>query len=533
MSLSSFHHKFILALAILIGAVLTAPVKVHAADYSVNNNGLWGNFNGITPFTTTFSTSTTINLNIDDIWQGYGTLDYASFDANISLGFNLADISNYLNFAISGNVNCDIYAQYNDSTGAAQTMLISNSSLGLSLSTDSTSQVINFTIPVVLNGTPTGFKIVISSSGTPFQVRNLEGTSNVPVNFKVYYNFNGSISHFSTSSDNNEIYSGTTLIKSTIPVGYSNLNFGLNGDIYFFRSGPNNNPYANFRSIIFAADYLAPFSFYFNNVSDRLNSPVNRNVYPVLGMGDYPSATGGDHSNTGSPISVVGDTRPGEYCLCVSSSSLTPLSSSDLASLLRLDYWVFEFNMGWSGDQFSMTDCNPRVSYCHFQDKVSGYYYLNIYFFFTTPDSFDSFIIRKAPPVGYSDSIYEVAFNLSKYVGTINDQLNKMEEQWSANIPGHDSFTSANNQASSAVGTAASLESSAMNDFNNAYGNAGLNSFSLDGVASQMSITSNLITRIYNILPAALKYLIIAVLSIGVMAVIVRAGSYVGGKNGD
>ena len=70
---------------------------------------------------------------------------------------------------------------------------------------------------------------------------------------------------------------------------------------------------------------------------------------------------------------------------------------------------------------------DARVSYTNFTDSKTGYVYTSVYFYFTTPDYFDSFLIRKAPTL---NNIRVGAFAFNKYTGTISDQLTQDQTQY-------------------------------------------------------------------------------------------------------
>ena len=168
---------------------------------------------------------------------------------------------------------------------------------------------------------------------------------------------------------------------------------------------------------------------------------------------------------------------------------------------------------------------DARVSYTNFTDSKTGYVYTSVYFYFTTPDYFDSFLIRKAPTL---NNIRVGAFAFNKYTGTISDQLTQDQTHWDSVPSSHSVTSTAVSSATSTVSQMASIESDSFSALNTAMTSAGVDDWSISTMATPISGVSGLINATYNILPSEVKWLILAILIIGIFACIISAKNYTG-----
>lgn len=478
--------KFILGIFLFGLALWVNPIEGYCAG---NNYYNIGSFSGDTPYSIeAFSGS--FNLADNQPITQYGIVPFSSFDVSLSLDVfsrynNRSDVSFSSNFFYNISLLFTGYdgGAYSQPLGTIYqdvflTFLDSHNSLNLSFSTS-------------CEGVPTGIRIV---------VRNSNGVTTFPSWFRYYSNdvvnnvidydfvtsFNNTLVVSSTCSFSNFSFDSSSstgssssiinnISSSLVPIGYSSLNFGLNGSTYFLGS-----------SYIFEPSYLSPlmFSYDFANSVQGVvsSSPL------TLAMGGYDSPPNTAHA---SPIAVIGDTRAGEYeltiALCLSNSP----TSAQLSALTNLSNWGFEFNRGYSGQQFGMPS-NSRVSYTNFTDSKTGYVYTSVYFYFTTPDYFDSFLIRKAPSLS---GIRVGAFAFNKYTGTISDQLNQSAAQWTYDNPSHSSFSSANSSAASTVSAFNSIESDAFSNLDTAMSGAGVNDFNINVISTPLATVSAMINQ--------------------------------------
>lgn len=498
----------------LFGVVfLATPKSVYALSANSGYSDLinyTANVNGNSTF---YPNNNSVNVNVNGPVNQYGLVPFSSFD--ISLVFNERFIDSYIEFDTL--FSCEVYVLFSSSLGGAYQQLVGSVSFS-STFTNNTSHCFNFSTSV--DGIPTGIRIVpsgsvISCSSDVYTGYN--GSSSVSISeslsssIRYYLGCFCSFTNFSLD-DSTGGGSSSTIINNTTgnltPIGYSSLNFGLNGNCYFLGS-----------SRVFQPDYLSSLMFSYdfaNNLSGVISSsPL---TFAMGGFTDYDGNT-----SLASPIAVIGDTRTGEYELTISLCLNHSPSSSQLSSLTNLSNWGFEFNRGYSGDQFPMPS-NCRISYTNFIDNKSSYCYTSIYFYFTTPDYFDSFLIRFAPSL---NDIRVGAFAFNKYTGTISDQLTQSNQQWDYQNPSHNSFSSANSSAASIVSAFSNIESDAFNNLDTAMSGAGVNDFNINVISTPLATVSAMINQTYNILPDLVKWLILAILVIGIFAVIISANNYV------
>lgn len=484
------------------------------------------------PYTHSYNDGSTFVFNLADnapVTQ-YGLVPYSSFDVDLNISYLLYLYSNSDFFVRCGGSTCfEFYLLFSSSDNVAYQKYLGSACL--SRDTDYLTGIYapydinyNFTFHSDCEGIPTGIRVTYRSTSNNllnitgykqeldynsgiYSYDQVEGGS-IRASFYAY--FHSVFYNFSFDEGTSSGGSSNTIINNTTdnltPIGYSSLNFGLNGNTYFLGA-----------SRVFEPSYLSPLMFSYDFANTL--SGVISSAPLTLAMGGFDSGSNTAHA---SPISVIGDTRAGEYELTISLCLTNSPSASQLSALTNLSNWGFEFNRGYSGQQFSMPS-NCRISYTNFIDSKTSYCYTSIYFYFTTPDYFDSFLIRTAPTL---NNIRVGAFAFNKYTGTISDEITVINEQWDSAIPNHSSFSSANSGASSAVSAMSGIESSSFGALNSAMTSASIDSFSLSTMSTPISTVSGLINQTYNILPSSIKWLITAILVIGILACIVSASRY-------
>lgn len=495
----------------LFGLVLLAnPIEVNAIGQADVHSG---SISGTTPYNATFFRSgPTFNVADNQPLTQYGLVPFSSFDINVAYLLKFMDFPQGI--SIDGYISVDASLLFSAPDGGAYSQPLGT--FYFDVSEPNTS--FNFSIRSSCEGVPTGIRVKVYDGSLlqSFNFRSIVFDSDGVIvqqsfsDLSAYFQCRCSFTNFSFEQSSGSGSSSTVINNTTsnlVPIGYSSLNFGLNGSTYFLGA-----------SRIFDPSYLSPliFSYDFaNSVQGVISSaPL------TLAMGGFDSLPNTAHA---SPIAVIGDTRAGEYELTISLCLSNSPSSAQLSALTNLSNWGFEFNRGYSGQQFSLPS-NTRVSYTNFTDSKTGYVYTSVYFYFTTPDYFDSFLIRKAPSL---DNIRVGAFAFNKYTGTISDQLTQSNQQWDYQNPSHSSFSSANSSAASTVSAFSSIESDAFSNLDTAMSGAGVNDFNINVISTPLATVSAMINQTYNILPDLVKWLILAILVIGIFAVIISANNYV------
>lgn len=463
------------------------------------------------------SSAFNFNVNDDSPALQYGVVPFSSFD--ISLTLYPRALSTLLNDCFLNVPYCyklDVYVLFTIPTGGAYQQQLGTISIAGTFDTFGQDyDSYNFDFHTSLEGIPTGLRFVCVNY--PRSITSYVYTDDTTLSLDVTSSFsyrellNVAYSFNNFSFDQSSASGGSSTVINNVnsnltPIGYSSLNFGVNGNVYFLED-----------NYIFKPDYISPLMFIYdfaNSVTGTIGSSSL-----TLCMGDVASVS----PVRGSPIAVIGDTRIGEYELTLGFCLGSAPSSSELSSLTNLSNWGFEFNRGYSGDQFAMPS-NARVSYTNFLDTSKNLYYVNVYFYFTTPDYFDSFLIRKAPSLR---NIRVGAFAFNKYTGTISDQLTQSSQQWDYQNPSHSSFSSANSSAASTVSAFSSIEADAFSNLDTAMSGAGVNDFNINVISTPLATVSGMINQTYNILPDLIKWLILAILVIGIFAVIISANNYV------
>lgn len=505
--------KFILGFFLFGLAVFANPIEGYCISPNTGTGFSNGSYNFNNAVTIDLGLSN-FNVNINGPVNQYGLVPFSSFDVTLNFeGFAYTPDSNLCFFT---EITFDVYVLFSSTGNGAYSEFLGAFNLSDSF-INSPVNTREFRLSSSVEGIPTGIRVEVRGSEAHLYTESLSTSDGVTISYD--YNQSGtfflkcvaSFSNFSFVESDGSFSGGNTIINNTtgnlVPIGYSSLNFGLNGSIYFLGA-----------SRIFDPSYLSPlmFSYDFSNSVQGVVSSAPL----TLAMGGYDSPPNTAHA---SPIAVIGDTRAGEYeltiALCLSNSP----SSSQLLALTNLSNWGFEFNRGYSGQQFSMPS-DARISYTNFTDSKTGYVYTSIYFYFTTPDYFDSFLIRKAPSL---NNIRVGAFAFNKYTGTISDQLFQSNQQWDYQNPSHNSFSSANSSAASTVSAFSNIESDAFLNLDTAMSGAGVNDFNINVISSPLATVSGMINQTYNILPDLIKWLILAILVIGIFAVIISANNYV------
>ena len=502
-----------------------------------------------------------------------------SIDGDYSFDFNYSFLiyNSFHNVDCVGNLWFKFTLNYVDSNNVSQSMVIGSSFSTLSFSDDNYGYVLNFDFPVHVYGNPVSVDVQISDQSiyeyTPFiftagesLLVDLEASSSLGQTITMYGtipqqsasyvgNQSGSVdgSWHTTYYTDSGSFSGSfdDILNSgdiTIPQTTFTGTFSLPNDsadysgtisedeidpsgsrFVFGCSAFVNNFYTNFDGTSYDLKLSAlGFSPLNLGLNGNLNFGYNNFPTDFLDVLSFKKFVGGVFTSNlctlfngeKYPISVIGDTRPGDYCISLGFQCYEALGSEVFNQIQSIG-WGFEFNKGQS-TSFGLPS-NTRFTYTYFPNN-DGYYYLNMYWYFTTPDYFDSFLLRNGP---WIPSVTNASFSFCKYTGTVYDQVASDDARWNASLSNHSSASSAISSATSTVNVFQTIEDNSFTNLNNHFTSSGIDNFSLDTMSTSLAAVSYLINLTHSYLPSSIKWLILGSLVIGIFAVIISANFYV------
>lgn len=221
------------------------------------------------------------------------------------------------------------------------------------------------------------------------------------------------------------------------------------------------------------------------------------------------------------PVSFLGDTRQGDYEIAfgfISSSNPNPNRLDDI------------FDYGWSGEYvfdqvgYPLFDSSTDYKVNYRIQEDGNYWYTTVWLRFSIPREFDSLLIRTGPNISNCKFF---AFTISKYIGTIADQLVQTQEHWDSQLSGSSAFHGQNQSATSAMSSFESSESNYFSDYETQVQATGIDRFDLAVLADNLYFVKLCIDTVYNGFPDILQYVLFTALVFGAMGAILGTLHYV------